>query len=437
MTTFVEITAQPKKPLILFEAVPFEIGAFDNDKLLYNITDDPQLSIVIVEGKANIRYFLGILYITPLQEGNIVFKISYLGIFYFYAIYVTAPILVPSKNQLIDVLYNTLPPKCYTASKNSSNIADLSGTSAVYNDLYNDLRTIFLDYFPPFTSNRNWQTALNNYYPWQNSYDFGLVVQLFKNISTQRGNVYDTSLIISEYIYARLGLDLFVYIEEEQYILSDQWILDVSELDVTTILGDGSAVPNEIIIYIKIAALPTEFLNELNLFVNKILASGIYYQIITTNDFDQFGLIINVGDVYDLDPRLYVPYALKYTTRAVYNAVALCSPFNPFFLVNFDYAPPGGTIDIVVGTVELIATATYLFEGNYYYQDVTDNTIFESNNPTVLSMFENIATLNNAGIANVTATWENNEVSHEFIIGPTVTWIMDFDELDVTTILYG
>lgn len=431
-----EIVFTIKDPFLVDNNIRAQIGLIDEDGFLTNITLEAGLTVTPITTASEFKFAQDSLILIPNAEGTVAYLLNFDGVEGVMSFFATSGIIIPTIPLLNNIIHNTLPPECYSKAEDSAVLAKIAGMSNVYNNLYVDLKTVFFNFFPPFTDNSLWGEMLNNYYSWQNSFDFGLVVQLFNNIPLANGNVFDTTRIISQYLFARFNIEAFVYIDESNFSPETQWILGESVLGSSTILISSETSVLEVIIYIQYPFLTVDQLNELNLFVAKILPASIKFDIVLETNLSVFGLLINSGDVYVLDPRLNVPFALKYDALAVYDVVALTSPFNPIYLTNFDYSPAGGTYNQATLPFPLTATATYTVDGDQYFQDVTEITTFTSSNETILTMTDNIVTIQGiVGSADVTATWEGNSVDHTFNVSSFPEWVMGFSELGANTIL--
>lgn len=422
MTVFTELVFTVKDPFLVDRNIKIQIGAIDEDGILSHITLDPALTVTAITANSTTTFGDNALVITPFAVGTVAYRLNYEGIEAVMSFFATAGIIVPTQTLLQRILYNTLPPDCYTQALNSAVFAKLNGIAAVYSDLYTDLQTVLLNFFPPFTDNIEWEDMLDDYYPWQDSHMFGLVVQMINNINQLSSSVFDLTLFFSQYLFARFGLEVYVFLEENPTPLITIWTLNSSILGDTTILGPGT--PLTVKGFVKIASLTQAQLNEINLLAQKVVPISIDMSMEAEPDFSQFGLIVEVGDVYPLDPRLFVPFALKYDATAVFNAVGLVSPFNPFFATGVDYAPAGGTFAEAVGTIVLTATATFDFDDDTYFKDVTTATVFTSDNLAVLTIENNIITIVSAGTATVTAFWEGFSADHVFNISGLPVWVM-------------
>jgi len=435
---FVSSLVTIKSPFVLFQASQLEIGYIAEDELLKNVTNEPSLTLIVVEGDAKIQTTGGNLYVTPLSTSAVVLSILYSGLHVFFSLKPTIAPTSVTEDEGASV-YNTMrPPEVFTSAPGSVAQGNALATGSIYSTLSQDLRDLFLDFYPPFTGNLNWQDEINDYYKaWQDSYIFGLVVQTFKNIRVQRGNLYDLTKAITTYIYARLGLDIYVYIKEAG-VSSLYWVLNESNLNESTILAPGNVQAfQNTIVYLKtnIANVPQIFQDELLEFLKKLFPLSAYPEIVITNDFEQFNLFIPFGDVYDHDPRVLVPFALKYDNSAVDEVVCLGTPFNPAFLVSLDYVPHGGNYapdhpDIVLESVAKYDTGTQV-----YFLPVTAQTTFVSSDPLVISLTDNIADIVGSGTTTITAFFEGESAAYAFTVGAVSPWILDESALDDTTVL--
>lgn len=431
-----ELILELKKTFVQNAACPIQIGYINDIGELANITADLGIIITITSGNAIFVENSEGLFILPYSLGTIIVKIQATTVTSQVSLWCCTQVYTPTISYLTNLVAAYLPPNCYTTDPNDPVFARNYATALVFNELSYNLQTLFLDIFPPNTTNTNWENEIDDIYPWRDSFDYGLVVQTVNNIGLFDGSVYSASFLISKYIYARLGLEIYVYIKENSGGLNQYWILDYSLLSINTILGDSSGAGSEIIIYLMTTALTSTFLGELANYVNKIISPNILYTITQVADFDAFGLTIEVGDVYQQDPRLFVPFGLKYHVGAVYDAQAICSPFNPYFLLSFVTGPPSGNYSSDDLFITLTATATYDFMGIIYTQDVTNETFFSSSDPTVLFITDNnIANILDLGSSTITGNYAQNQDIQVYSIIEPDNWILDFSLLSESTIL--
>lgn len=417
--------------------VQLTLGVIDDEGELTNVSTDPNLTVSIISDNAKTFILGNKRYVQANEAASVVFRLTYGDLQSTLSIVATNfPIPVSTDDSATQLLFFQ-PRKSYPTNQSSNWFSLIFAAATIYNGLSESLVQIFLDNYPPYTSNLNWQTQLNNYYlAWQDSFNFGLVVKTFRNIRTQRTNLFDTTRLITTYIYARLGLDLYVYIADTT-LTDNFWTLDVSDLDENTILPPENIELDPLPVYIKTfeTGLTQDFQNELLLFIQKIMPINVVPELILTPDFAQFDIFLAVGDVYDHDPRLLAPFALKYDGSAIEDVVALINPYNPYFLIGIEYVPSGGVYEQTDPPITLEAVAKYNADGTIYELPITNQATFTSSDTNVLSLTNNIATIEGIGESIITATYEGFTDSHIFLISPEPKWILDISDLDDTTVL--
>lgn len=423
------IVLNPKGLLSQNAPVLLEVGlisSVDPDNgFLYNITNIESTVLTVIDGSANFFFNNFDLYMVPMTTGTIVIQIS--GIDYsnsgnlpvtnYFSLWCIPQQYYPQIQDIQPILYGYLPPNCYTDSSESVVSDKLQATSYVLADVYNDptfpsLTTFFQTIFPPFANDTRWEQMLNTGPSWADSYDYPLVIQTARNVFLQNTSAYDCSLIISTYIFARLGITTFVYIE---------------------------TTPSSIVVHIMDTSLSDTFVQELTLFIIKLFEPQMIFTIELDVDFSDNGIILYIGDTYGQDPRLYVAYALQYSNYAVYNAQALVSPFNPLYITRYYILPVSGMYD--VGDIfTMSAIVEYNYNGMIFNQDVTNRSTFVSSDPSVIEItLGNTANAIGIGSAVVTATFIN--IPFPTLTAPVtysvvdVLWVLDVSDLDVDTIL--
>lgn len=149
-----------------------------------------------------------------------------------------------------------------------------------------------------------------------NSIYLDKLFQLLATSATVRLNSYDLELFVSRYIYYRIGIVCAAYIDDHIDPPGLYWTLNVSELNVSTILAPASyqpAIKDLSWIIFNTSTFTVEFRDEVTALIKRISRADIgntvhfnYYDII--NDI-QFSL---VGATYKNDPRLIYDKALQF-----------------------------------------------------------------------------------------------------------------------------
>lgn len=434
-----------------------EIGLIADNGFLTNITSEygTTLTIDVIVGSCKFIVSNNNFYILPNSLGTIVLHIANPQATNYVSLYCIPNRLLPNQTALISLIYKYLPPNCYTTDPKSTDYTKNYGSAAVVNELYNSpifpSYTSYLDsIFPPFAFDTRWEQELNTSFPWTDSFNYQLVIQTVRNIFLIDTNIFNMSLLISQYIYARVGVNLFVFIDNIRQNLDAYWILGVppsSDLGITTVLGLDLINSKEIYIYIQATSLPPPLsVKELYDFCKKILPVDVKIQIFFNPDFaTAFGFIIDIGDTYLLDPRLYINFAIQYDNKAVYNANALISPLNPIFLTDYFITPPSQTFAFPAPDFTLSAFGVFTYNTLNYTLDLTGNTTFLSTDPTVISITDpNTANVNNVGSAIISANLNffpyvlptpPNPAYVTYVVSSTGFWQLDVSTLGVDTIL--
>jgi hypothetical protein len=465
-----EIVITFRNVLSLNQACKFVVGLLDDNGYLTNITFEPDLEFEVVAGEANFFFNedsereealveetdidLGIAteddevlateadlsfrgrYIQPGALGNLVIRATQGSVSNNISLWVVPPPIFPSAYDANQALTQLLPPNCYTTDPESAVYAKNFATARVTADIYSTaISPTFFNIFPPFATSKNWEQMLNNNYPWQDSFDYGMVVQILNNMRIYSTNLYDCSFLISWYIYARIGKNHFVYIEETAQPLG--WILGVSRLGVNTILNEPE-FPNRVIVHVLTNLLPTDFIADLNGFITKALPANVSFTLQLDTSFTPYGLVLHIRDTYEEDPRLYKQFAIRYDKEAVYNATALVSPYNPIFITRYYVLPNSRTFyePFNYNPVILSAFAVYVYQDLTFIQDVTYDSMFSSDNPTVMSLNFNEMNINTTGVANITATYLDQQDTVTYTAESAGTpWILGTSTLGVDTYL--
>lgn len=431
------IVLQAKNILSQNQATQIQVGYIDQNGFLFNITSSLNLNIEVVQGVADFPVIDGNLCIIPYSLETLILKITYNNIFNYFSLWIIPEAQYPQIPDLTNVIYKYLWPNCYNPFPNSTAYSKNEATANVFANIYSFIDQNFLTLYPPFTTDTAWEQELNNNVPWANSSHYNLVIQEINNLSTFNANLYNVTFLIAEYIYARIGEALFVYVEQTYSNPDNSWVMGYSKLGINTILAVPS-VNNNIIVHIQTNALPPGFETELTTFILKILPPDVTVTIELDISFAIFGLIINIQDTYNEDPRLVTPYALSYDTATVYNASALISPYNPLFITAYYISPPSGPVSPTPTEFPVTATAVYTYNSINYPRDVTNLSTFTSSNTSVIVMEGNIADIVGLGITEVTGNflgygkiWQGSA----YYSVQTTVWDIGFSALDSTTTL--
>ena len=430
------------------QPISYEVGFIDPDtKFLTNITSSPSLTLSIEEGDATINQTNNT--ILSLATGNVIIRVNYLTYESIVSLWVVSGLILPKQVDMSGILYGNLPPNCYTSSNVSTVYSKISASAKVLADIYFNNDNISFQYlldnlYPPFATSFSWEQELNNNYPWEGSYDYSLVIQTVRNLFLTTDCPYDSALNISQYIYARFGRSVYVYIKEYNTIFTEQWELGVSQLGISTILGLDLTNPKTAIVYIQddSSFYTTSILTELIVFCQKIFPADVTLSIEVIPDFSILGLVVYLQDVYQTDPRLLTQFAILYEPTAVYNAYALISPYNPIFISSLDISPSTNTSAPLGPEVSMTATLAYNAMGTFYYVVVTDTCVFTSSNTNVYTIDNNNAVPGaSLGNSEITATYLN-PLGAQFNVNTTVNyyvnsglWVLGDSMLGDTTTL--
>ncbi len=426
----------------------YEIGVIDPiTKYLTNITNYPSLSIFVEVGKVILNQTNGT--IIPLSPGSIVLRLSYQGLSNTISLWAIPPIIFPKQGDMLALLYKYLPPNSYTDSPTSTvyskNIASAYILSQLYfNEDNVSVQSLLNNIFPPFSSSFSWEQQLNNSYPWEDSYNYALVIQTVNNLNLSTDSNYDISLVISQYIWARFGRSVNVHIRESNSIFNGEWILGISQLGINTTLSGSGLSQKQSTIYVEdnVALYTPSQQLEIIAFAQKIVPADVTLSLQIIADFSTIGLIINIEDTYKLDPRLFTLFAVKYSTDAVYNAVGLISPYNYLFITSFNILPSSATVAPLSAPIPMTATLTYTYDNVSYQQDVTTSTEFSSSNLSVFTILTNNAIPGaSLGSSQITAIYLN-PIGNQFNVSATVVynvasgfWVLNTSDLGDSTTL--
>lgn len=434
------LVLQAKTILSQNQSCRIEVGIIDDLRYLTNVTLSTNLNITIITGNAEIFKHGGILYLRPYSLGTLILKLTYnesgQNIGNYFSLWVIPQATYPQFSDITNTLLKYLYQNVYSQSQESVVYSKNFATGSVFADIYDNVYQTFLTLYPPFTTDSAWEEELNNNYPWTNSTYYNLVIQELNNIPLYSANLYNITFLITEYIYARLGQSLYVYVQETYTNPSNSWVLGYSTLGQNTILAVDQSMSNSVIVHIQIGSLPSEFLTELGIFIDKILPADVNNTIELNPDFGTtFGLNINVPDVYPEDPRLYLKYALLYNPNKIYDAEALISPYNPAFLSKLTILPPDqSSFPSNQASFNITATAIYTYNGIDYSLDVTEQSTYSSDDPSVIQMQGSTALIMSSGSAKITANYLADSAAATYNI-LDVLWILGSSDLDTTTVL--
>lgn len=423
-----KIVVQTKSVLSQNQSTKMEIGYIDENGYLFNITNSLSTFIAVVEGNVVINSTGGDLFIVPYSLGTIILKITYESTIYYVSLWSVTQALYPQINDLTKVIQKYLPPTCYDGT---TSYTKCYGVASVVAEFYNFLYQSFQNIYPPFSTDTSWEQMLNNGVSWEGSFDYGMVIQILNNVPEFNANVYNTTYQIAEYIYARIGEMYFVYLEETYSNPSNSWVLGHSQLGVNTTLATPYT-DNNVIIHVQTTSLPSGFQEELVFFAQKILTPDIAVIVDLDPDFSVFGLLVNISDTYDLDPRLYSPYALQYNPETVYNVSALITPYNPYFLTSYYIFPSSQSFLPSDGSFPITATAVFTYDSINYEIDVTNKSTFTSDNNSVIRMFGNIGAIEGIGVAHVEAIYLDQRAEGTYNVQTTL-WSLGFSQLGTNT----
>jgi hypothetical protein len=416
-----------------------QIGLLSDEGFLTNITSDygTTLTITVREGQATIFESSGGLYLQATSLKTIVLRLDYSNgtdeVVNYVSLWSFPAPVYPNIYDVATAMQKYLPPMVYNTSPAvgipySKNYA----TGAVFADLWADMLSNFYTIYPPLTSDTSWEKELNDGYPWANSSYYNLVLQLANNLPLYSANLYDTSFLISKYIYARIGEQYFVYIEETAQNL-DAWKLGDSMLGIDTYLG-ADEYPNKVIIHIQTSLLPSDFTTDLNQFIRKILPVDVTFEVSLDPDFSVFGLIIEIPDTYEEDPSLYNKYAIQYNPNTLYDASALITPYNPIFITSYELSPPSGNLATSDPPFFITAQAVYTYNGVDYPLDVTSESLYSTSDASIISLVFNLATINDNGIVTITGTFLD-QIAHVTYNVQNDDWVLGDSYLGLDTFL--
>ncbi len=360
------------------------------------------------------------------------------------------PIILPNQTNIYNQIKRSEPQGVYTQLQTTydpegniivgNDYADVSATSTVFNNLYNDINTVYQNLLPS-GANVDWELTLNNtdgllsYQTYSNI----ILEMLYSLLVNNTGNKFDVSLFLSKYIWYRTNktVQCWVYIKEVTSVNYFFWILGDSYLGVDTYLNSTSLTPYQVGIYfipVSPEVISPSLELELTNLVTRILPYGYTYSTFFNQTLTDLGLTQNIGQTYKSDPRLG-EFALLFVSTDVNQAEGYINPFAPQNLVSIAMFPISGTNFEARSYDNYTIIGTYL---NGSTQDLTNQTSIFSSNTSVL-VVNSLGTL--YAVANGMATLKFSYGTffgyNTYTVTSLATWILDESALDYTTILSG
>lgn len=418
-----------------------------------------QVTINIINSPSSNSYTLdpsNINYFYLLQDGSYTFQIIYtdssIGTTFtdYISLVVINSILLPNQTNIYNQIKRSEPQGVYTQLQTtydiegnvvtSNDYADATATSTVFNNLYNDISTVYQNTLPS-GGDINWELTLNNtdglisYQPYSNI----ILSMLYSLLVDNSGNKYDVEFFLSKYIWYRSNktIPCYVYIEEvtaENYLF---WILGTSYLGSNTFLNGQSFTPYQVGVYFipqNFTTIPPQLQQELTNLVPRILPYGYTYFTFFNYTLTQLGLTQNLGQTYKSDPRLG-EFAIEFISTNVNQAQAYINPFAPENLVSLAMFPVSGTNFMARNYYSYQIIGTYV---NGMTQDLTQSTIIFSSNTSVL-VLNALGTLYAVGngMATLKFTYGLKYGFNTYTVTSLASWILNESALDYTTILTG
>lgn len=350
-------------------------------------------------------------YFYILQSGAYTFEISYTdtapspNITYTTYVSFTAviPVALPATSDLYKVIKRSEPQSVYTqtisSTDNEGNLfytneyVDSNSTATVLSTLYEDVNSVYENIVPTGGAS-NWELTLNNTVGLLsntptpgllNPYYSLILDMLYSLLVNNTGNKFDVSFFLSKYLWYRSNktISSYVYIQEVTNVLPAVWILGVSTLGNTTILG-GDIPPIFLVsVYIipQSGTITQDLQNEITSLVPRLFPDGYAYQVFFNETLSSLGLTVNLNQTWKSDPRLYA-FAIEYISTDVNQTNGYSNPTGNAALLSIAMSPASGTV-LAPGTSSYTITATY-FGG--VTSDVTLLSSVTSSDSSIISL---------------------------------------------------
>ena len=354
-------------PAYLNMPQPFQIGFIASDGSLTDVTSSCSISILNPSG-AIIVDTNQLVVNSELQYVTVELAITYSTYPVFYTeICLVTPIKQITQSEIYNTFLKYLPQNVYTNVQNGNSpvYCDNSATATVLSQIYNnsqienpafaDLNTIVSRFFPDsgYPAWEQYLVGTNSLYLQENT-DYPALLQLFYQTNINNNtNPYFLAYNISQYIYYRLGSLYYVYIGEDSFDALGAFILNLNSLGNCILSGNtNGSTSTEVIIYIiNGSGLSTEFQNELNLFVRRIMRAGDLVVVDYTHTFTDFGLV-TIGNTYWKDPRQENSYCIQFNPGILAQALGYSNGGSIDNLIDFTVTliPGGATTALLLGT---------------------------------------------------------------------------------------
>jgi len=401
-----------------------KVGYYDDYGNLTNVTNSPDLQVTVLMGSSTLRswnppgtfqpiaaqtYIVQFTYdpspnFMELEDGSGTLMLESGGllelegngnnvstVFYFYAIPSLEFIL--DTNEIYALIKQEEPANVYSqeADPSSPLYCDNMALATVFSQVYTALDNLLDSFFPETVSTGSaflseWEQTVTGQYNQYSPIDSKTpaILQFLRNLNPSL-NPFDLSSAISQYIYLRLNLKVFVYVEEFLYKpRAGTWILGTSLLGVDTVLGHGVEPGNvkRLAIHVLdgLLPLPQSIHGEIQHLVYIIIRANTKWDIDYGHVPSDFGLLDNLGNTYKGDPRLGGYYCLQWDPIAVENVNGLTNPYDPGKLISITVFPNSGFVQL--GAV--ISFTCIAYYGRGFSQDVTTKANWRNLTPATL-----------------------------------------------------
>lgn len=384
-----------------YAGTPFyvKVGYYADDGSLTNVTASSNLTVTQLSGPAPCSVFNPPGAIIPVIVGTYALTFSYNDgtevletEFIFLAIENLE--LTLTSDEIYKLIKQEEPPNVYTQVADASSFVylDNQGVATVVEEVYASLASELDAYFPETTPVGSayvpeWEQAVTGQYNMfsPTSSFTPLVLQFLRNLNVSL-NPYDLAYAITQYIYLRLGVQIFVYVQEFTFPLNQgYWVLNESALDETTVLAPGIA-PEDIkrlVIHIfdALSQIPSVVKQEIQFLIYKIIRANTKWSVDYSSTPATYYLIDAIGPTYKGDPRSRGVYCLQYDPNAPENVDGLTNPYLPYKLESIAISPSSGTF-------ELNTNISFDLIGTYqdgFTLDITNLAQWASTTPLILA----------------------------------------------------
>lgn len=446
--TRLEVKPATNNPIYTGDKFYYKAAFFEDDGTLLEVQTDINLSWEILSGAGNVTIYPPTAFISTRQDGSYWIRFFFNGVYFdFYFCSTPRLDIGIGPQDIYSILKQEQPPLVYTQSTNaetSGKFVDEMASAQTIDLFYQDLVSFADLPFPQLLDSysagylQQWEEAIVGDFAIYSSTD-ARTPTLLQFLMTLRFslNPYDLAYAVTQYIYLRMGLQVYVYIEEFLNIYTPgQWILGASTLGTNTLLGSGISPRDEgtFIVHILNTAdpIPEEVQSEISGLVAKITIAGARYTIIYGEDPASLNLVEPLDSTYKGDPRTVGVYCLQYDPNAYDNVIGLTNPYTVRNLLSIASAPTGVTVDVDVD----VAFNTTAFYKNGWSQDVTYQANYVGQTPDTLepTLQNNIFHTLDVGTGVILVTYYDKVFTINITVGtPGSAWILGVSTLGDNT----